>query len=104
MNLSQLRFGSTSPASSSVALGAAPRHQRDMPSCGHTLSRRRFLQRIAVSGALTPVPALGGRSRRLSSRLEPFATGQGRWLRSHADSRGELFSWLPRTTLSRVWT
>ena|SRR5207245_592610 len=52
MNLSQLRFGSTRPASSSDPLGVAPRHRSDMPSWGPALSRRRFLRSAAGAAGL----------------------------------------------------
>jgi hypothetical protein len=43
MNLKQLRFASTRPASSSGLLGGATRHQSDTPVWRHALSRRQFL-------------------------------------------------------------
>ena len=52
MNLSQLRFGSTRPGSSSGALGAPPRHRSDMPGGGQALSRRRFLRSAAGTAGL----------------------------------------------------
>ena len=76
MNLSQLRFESTRPASPRGILEVAPQHGSDMPGRGHALSRRRFLRsaagvaglvlgsnllpRAGADGSFEPTPIPGG--------------------------------------------